>query len=157
MNREILLLEEQIKDAWEGEPWFGRSITELLSEIDESIAFRKPAGQHSIVELLWHMITWKSFTLNRLREDDTKSLNYFEQIDWRPLDHSDPSRWQEGLKEFRRVHNELITVLQQQKDERLSQMVPGKSYNFRKLLYGIIEHDIYHIGQIAYLKKMLER
>ena len=51
------MLEEQIKDAWEGEPWFGRSITELLSEIDESIAFRKPEGQHSIVELLWHMIT----------------------------------------------------------------------------------------------------
>lgn len=157
MNREILLLVERIKDAYQGEPWFGRSTKEILNEIDETIAFQKPNGQHSIVELLWHMITWREFTISRLREDKEKTLHYFEQNDWRQLDHSNKSLWKEGLKKFEQLHNELIEVIQKQKDEILSQKVNERKYDFRKLLFGILEHDIYHLGQIAYVKKMLQK
>lgn len=155
MNQEILLLSEKIKDAYQGDPWFGRSIKEILSEIDESIAFQKPNGQHSIIELLWHMITWREFILDRLHQTGRQSLEYFEQIDWREIDPSETSLWQQGLQRFNSLQNELVEVIQQQKDEILSQRVPDKKYDFRKLLYGIVEHDIYHTGQIAYVKKLL--
>jgi uncharacterized damage-inducible protein DinB len=157
MNREILLIAEQLKDAYEGEPWFGRSVKEILYEVDEAIVFEKPNGQHSILELLWHMITWKEFALSRLRNDDQKSIKYFEENDWRELDHSDKSLWKQGLQQFAKLHNELIEVIQQQKDEVLSQRVGDRKYDFRKLLYEITQHDIYHLGQIAYIKKMLEK
>jgi uncharacterized damage-inducible protein DinB len=157
MNREILLIAEQLKNAYQGEPWFGRSIKEILSEIDIAIVFEKPKGQHSILELLWHVITWKEFTLSRLRNDNGKSVQYFEKNDWRQLGHSDKTLWQQGLQEFSKLHNELIEVIQQQKDEILSQRVSDKNYDFRKLLYGVKEHDIYHLGQIAYIKKMLQK
>lgn len=157
MNREILLIAEQIKDAYEGEPWFGRSIKELLNEVDESMAFEKPNGQHSIVELLWHMITWKEFAISRFREDKEKTLQYFEQNDWRELDHSDKLLWKEGMGKFKQLHSELIEVIHQQKDDILSQRVNERKYDFRKLLYGILEHDIYHLGQIAYIKKLLQK
>ena len=62
MNREILLIAEQVKDVYNGEPWFGRSVHDILKETDEGIVFEKPATQHSILELLWHMITWKELT-----------------------------------------------------------------------------------------------
>jgi uncharacterized damage-inducible protein DinB len=157
MNREILLLAEQIKEAYEGEPWFGRSIKEIFSEIDESIAFEKPNGQHSIVELLWHMITWKEFTISRFHGDKEKSLHYFEKNDWIELDHSDKSLWIEGLKRFEQLHHELIGIIQQQQDAILSERVNERTYDFRKLLYGILEHDIYHVGQVAYVKKLLQK
>jgi hypothetical protein len=51
----------------------------------------------------------------------------------------------------------LIEIIQQQKDDILSQQVRDRNYDFRKLLYGIKEHDIYHLGQIAYIKKLLQR
>ncbi|HWJ25987.1 MAG TPA: DinB family protein [Flavisolibacter sp.] len=157
MNREILLIAEGIKDAYEGQPWFGRSVKEILNEIDESIVFEKPDGQHSILELLWHMITWKEFTINRIRNDNTTSVHYFEENDWRELDHSDKSLWQHGLQRLAKVQNELVEVVQQQKDDLLAQRVNERNYNFRKLIDGIKEHDIYHVGQIAYIKKMLEK
>ena len=157
MNREILLIAEGIKDAYEGQPWFGRSVKEILSEIDESIVFEKPNGQHSILELIWHMITWKEFTINRIRNDNTTSVHYFEENDWRELDHSDKSLWQHGLQRLAKVQNELVEVVQQQKDDLLAQRVNERNYNFRKLIDGIKEHDIYHVGQIAYIKKMLEK
>jgi uncharacterized damage-inducible protein DinB len=154
MNREILLIAEQLNEVYEREPWFGRSIKEILSEIDETIVFEKPNGQHSILELLWHMVTWKEFTLTRLRNDE-KPVAYFEKNDWRVLDHSDRTIWQQGLQQFAALHKELIDVIQRQKDEMLSQSTGDRQYDFRKLLYGIVQHDIYHLGQIAYIKKML--
>jgi uncharacterized damage-inducible protein DinB len=157
MNQEILQIAEQLRDAYEGEPWFGRSISSILNEIDEAIVFKKTADQHSILELLWHMITWKEFTLSRLRNDDELPIKYFEENDWRMLDHSDKALWQQGLQEFSKLHNELVEIIRQQNDELLFQRVRDRKYDFRKLLYGIVQHDIYHLGQIAYIKKMLTR
>jgi uncharacterized damage-inducible protein DinB len=103
------------------------------------------------------MITWKEFTLTRLQNDNQKSLRYFEENDWRELDHSNKTLWQQGLQQFKKLHNELIETIQRQKDELLPQQVGGRKYDFRKLLYGIVQHDIYHLGQIAYIKKMLQK
>jgi len=157
MNREILLIVEQLKDVYDGEPWFGKSVHDILKEIDEAIVFEKPGTQHSILELLWHMTTWKEFTISRLHNEDDKSVHFFESNDWRILDHSDKKLWQAGLERFAELHNELVELVQQQKDEILSEQVIGRKYNFRKLLYGIIQHDIYHLGQIAYIKKLLQK
>ena len=155
MNREILLITGQLKDVYKGDPWFGRSVEAILSEVDESVVFEKPNGQHSILELLWHMITWKEFTISRLRNSG-QSLSDFEKKDWRELDHTDKALWKDGIKRFSQLQNELVEVIQQQKDDVLTQKVGERNYDFRKLLYGIIEHDIYHLGQIAYIKKLLQ-
>ncbi|HEX2609302.1 MAG TPA: DinB family protein [Flavisolibacter sp.] len=155
MNTEILRIAEQAKDTYQGDPWFGRNMKELLSEIDERIAFDKPNDQHSILELLWHIITWKEFTITRLRDDATRKLYHFEELDWRELDHNDKSLWKKGLQRLAEVQNELVEVLQQQQDRILIEIVPERTYTFSKLLYGIVQHDIYHLGQIAYVKKMM--
>jgi uncharacterized damage-inducible protein DinB len=155
MEREMQFLTEQLKDAFEGDPWFGRSVKTLLSEVNEAIAFEKQNDQHSIVELLWHMINWREFTISRFKKD-AKGLHHFEVNDWKELDHSDKTLWQQGLQRLNQTQNELLEIIQTQKDEMLDQKVEERNYNFRKLLSGIIQHDIYHLGQIAYIKKMLE-
>ena len=157
MNSEISFLVSQMKDTYDGNPWYGRSIRELLNEVDESIAFQKTSGQHSIVELLWHMCTWKAFTISRLLENETKTVQQFEEEDWRVLDHSNQNLWKEGIAEFDRMHHELLHILGKQDDSILDNTVKGRDYNFRHLLNGIIQHDIYHAGQIAYVWKMLRR
>jgi hypothetical protein len=40
---------------------------------------------------------------------------------------------------------------------RLEEMVPGKEgahYTFYYMLQGVVQHELYHAGQIALLKKM---
>ena len=156
MNREILLIAEQLKDAYEGDPWYGRNIKSLLEEAGRVDVFQKPGGQHSILELLWHMILWREFTISRIRFDSSKPKEYFEENDWRKLDQNNPKLWKEGLRQFRLVQNELVEVLQQQTDGLLLKTVPDRNYNFRLLLYGIVQHDIYHTGQVAYVMKLLQ-
>lgn len=157
MNQEITLLIHQLNETFEGDPWFGRSVNAILNEVTEDIAFEKPAGQHSIVELVWHMITWKEFTINCLQPEQEKSLKDFEENDWRVLDHSDKSLFKNGIKKFQEAHKKLLEILNLQQDSLLEKNVPGRNYNFRKLLYGIVQHDIYHLGQVAYIKKILEK
>ena len=39
-------------------------------------------------------------------------------------------------------------------DQKLKEKVGGRNYDFFYLLHGIIHHDVYHLGQIAILKKL---
>ena len=157
MNTEILQIAEQLKDAYEGDPWFGRSIKSLLKDVEEDTVFEKPNGEHSIVELLWHIINWRAFTINRIREGDEVSLKFFEANDWRHLEHHDKSLWKKGLHKLNETQSELVAVIQHQQDSILDETVPGRNYSFKKMLYGIVQHDVYHAGQIAYLTKMLRK
>jgi uncharacterized damage-inducible protein DinB len=154
MNKETLLISEKMKEVYKGDPWYGKSAFILFGEIEERFVFEKPSGQHSILEILWHMINWQEFTLSRLRKEDRQPLHYFETNDWRDLDHGDKTLWAKGLARYREVHDELATLVAQQEDGLLSRKVDERNYDFRKLLYGILEHDIYHLGQIAYSNKM---
>lgn len=155
MNKEILAIVDQLKDSYQGDPWWGRNANTLLGEVDEKFAVEKPSGQHSILELVWHMINWKEFAISRLHEIDGKDLHYFESNDWRHLDHAHKSLWHQGVERLHYVHNELINLLEQQTDELLDKNVAERGYTYRKLFNGILQHDIYHLGQIAYIVKMV--
>ena len=51
---------------------------------------------------------------------------------------------------------ELITELEKREDDEfLEEIVPGREYDFYTMLHGILQHDLYHSGQISILKKSL--
>jgi len=155
MNSEIQFIISQLKELYNGEPWFGRPAVALLADVNENTAFQKPVGQHSIVELLWHMITWREFAVDRLQHSPQMTLHYFEEMDWRELDHNDISLWQQGLERLKETQDQLVALLIEKDDALLEEGVAERKYSFRKLLHGIIQHDIYHLGQIAYVHKLL--
>lgn len=156
MRKEIAILQDQLIDAYQGDPWFGRSATMLLTEVDEQTAFEKMRDQHNILELVWHMINWREFAIHCLTHSGEIQLEHFEKMDWRELDHTNHSLWQAGLKKLDETQENLIQILLQQDDAILDKNVPGRNYNYRKLVNGIIQHDIYHLGQIAYINKLLK-
>jgi uncharacterized damage-inducible protein DinB len=155
MQKEIDLLIEQLKDSYEGDPWFGRNARLLLGEVDAAMAIQKLNGQHSILELVWHMITWREFVIHFLKPAPDHSLSYFEALDWRDLDHNDAALWQQGLEGLEETQAELLTVLAEQDDAILEHRVRERNYNYRKLINGVIQHDIYHLGQIAHITKQI--
>ena len=156
MTSELQQIISLLTDTYAGDPWFGRPVQQLLSEVDEKTAYEKPNGQHSIVELIWHMITWREFTIDRL-QSSPRPMDYFEKNDWRKLNHSDKKLWQQGLDRLNDTQEELLSILKEKDDTILDHTVSERKYNFRKLLHGIIHHDIYHAGQIAYIRKMHNR
>jgi hypothetical protein len=59
------------------------------------------------------------------------------------------------VKQLKEAHEQIINLLRHKDDGFLSEMVDFRKYNFRFLLNGLIQHNIYHLGQIAYVKKLL--
>jgi hypothetical protein len=61
------------------------------------------------------------------------------------------------LAHVRAVHDELIAAVEAMPEAQLSEQVPGKPgahYNFYYMLQGLVQHELYHAGQIALLKKI---
>jgi uncharacterized damage-inducible protein DinB len=155
MNPTITDIITRLDNTLNGEPWFGRSAHSLLQEIDPDQVFRKTGNSgHSLADLLWHMINWAQFTLDRLEKKQEPDMAAFESLDWRTIDSKIHS-WEKGLKEFNAVCNKIITRLKTKEDAFLEEQVDYRSYNFQFLLNGLIEHTIYHLGQIAYVNKLL--
>ena len=87
-----------------GEPWFGRAVYTILDEIDPAIVHQKPnENSHSLLQLLYHMITWAEFTLKSIEKSGKEDINAIEQKDWREIDPTIHS-WQKGLAEFKNIN-----------------------------------------------------
>ena len=155
MNKELQSIIRNLQNTLEGEPWFGRPVYTILQEIDPTIVFKKPnENSHSLIDLLYHMITWADFTLRRIEGDTEMDMKASEDLDWRTIDPK-IHEWNKGLKEYKSIHTKIIEKLQDKDDDFLKQEVDYRKYNFRFLLNGLIQHNIYHLGQVAYLKKLL--
>jgi uncharacterized damage-inducible protein DinB len=155
MNKELKSIIANLERVNTGQPWYGRPVYEMLDEIDPAIVYKKPNKQHSLTELLYHMITWADFTLHRITGDKEKDMAAFEELDWREIDPKIHT-WEKGLMEFKDIHKKIIGLLNEKDDGFLKEIVDYRKYNFRFLLNGLIQHNIYHIGQVAYVKKLLQ-
>jgi len=145
----------RLENTVNGEPWFGRSALSLLKEVNPEGVFMKTGnGGHSIADLLWHMITWAQFTLDRLEKKQEKDMAAFESLDWRTIDPAIHS-WKNGIKEFTLIYGKISDLLKKKNDAFLEEKVDYRDYNVQFLLNGLIEHTIYHLGQIAYAQKQL--
>jgi uncharacterized damage-inducible protein DinB len=154
-NRETNHLASHLENTLNGEPWFGRSVFTLLSEVDASKAYKRPAGNsHSLADIVYHMITWASFTEKRLQRNREEDMAAFEKIDWRELDPN-VHTWENAIKELKTIHENIIRLIRENDDSFLDEKVDYREYNFRFLVTGLTEHNIYHLGQVAYLMKLL--
>lgn len=154
MNKEIQSIIRNFQDINSGEPWYGRSVFTLLDEVDTAKAGKKPTeAAHSVTELLHHMLIWAEFTLKRI-QGNKEDMDSFEKLDWRQIDPAIHT-WERGLAEFKTIHDKIIQLLKEKDDEFLKEKVDYRDYDFRYLLNGLIQHNIYHAGQITYINKYL--
>jgi uncharacterized damage-inducible protein DinB len=155
MNKEIQSIIKNFETTLSGQPWFGRAVYEILQEVDEAKANIKPNGSdHSMIVLLWHMNTWAEFVLGSLENKTAEEMKAIEANDWREIDPKIHT-WKKGLEQLKSTHTKIIEILSDKEDSFLSEIVPTRKFNFRFMLNGLIQHNIYHLGQVAFVKKML--
>lgn len=155
MNKELSAIISNLEEVLTGTPWYGRSVYAIVEEVDPTTVYKKPCEDgHSLIELLYHTTNWAEFVLEAVKGNKDKSVQYFEENDWRTIHPADDT-WEKGLQQLKKVHRELISLLKTKDDSLLDQVVGGRKYNFRNMLNGLIQHNIYHLGQIAYVNKFI--
>jgi uncharacterized damage-inducible protein DinB len=157
---EVARLVDQLDRAFDGDPWFGSSIVSVLDRVTAEQAEAHPVpGAHSIWELVLHMTGWKREVLARFRGATAGEPS---DGDWPSPNTSDPLGWSNAVGELRRTHQELTAALHGATDDQLDAPVRdardrplGTGMTQWQTLQGILQHDIYHLGQIALLKRAL--
>ncbi|MEO8406538.1 MAG: DinB family protein, partial [Chitinophagaceae bacterium] len=136
MDKELQSIIKDLQTVINGEPWFGRAVYELLEEIDPAHVADHPGNSgHSLLELLYHMITWTEFTVKRLEESKDMNAAETEKLDWRTINPAIHT-WKKGVAAFRTANDQIIELLGKKNDSLLDEKVDYRTYDFRTLLHG---------------------
>jgi uncharacterized damage-inducible protein DinB len=150
---EAALIADQLRRAFDGDAWHGPALLELLEDVDAVAAAAKPISDvHSIWELVLHIAAWDGAALSRLagKKAQLKGTQNFPLVP-KPTEVT----WREAIDRTKRTHDALVKTVAVLPDSRLRDRVPGKRYDFYHMLHGVAQHELYHAGQIAILKKAL--
>ncbi len=148
---EIERIYDQLNRAYKGGAWHGPSLSELLSDITFEKASRKPLpNSHSIWEIVLHISAWKKESRRRIEGEFT---DIPQAQDWPAAEELTTASWAETLKTLEVRQEKLLEAISKLKDEDLEKNAAGQSYSIYFMLHGIVQHDLYHAGQIAILKK----
>ena len=123
--------------------------------MDAATAAARPLPNvHSIWELVLHVAVWDDAACRRLDGEKCQPDGYGEFSCWfpNPLE----AAWRKAVAHAKRTHDALVKTVAALPESRLRERVPGKRYDFYFMLHGIAQHELYHAGQIAILKKARE-
>ncbi len=149
---EISRIADQLKRAFEGDAWHGPAVLEVLEGVSARAAASKPvAGAHSIWELVLHIAAWDGAIRRRM---EGQALQLSPEQDFPPVKDTSDAAWRSAVHSLKQNHSELIAALLAMPDYRLTATVPGKDYDFYHMLHGAAQHELYHAGQIALLRKV---
>ena len=154
-NTEISRIVNMLQNAYDGAAWHGASIMEILNSISADQAFHESKHIHRICELVHHIIAWRNFAIKRLEGDHTYEVSQNEN--WKEFNSGDDRSWNDIKHELNESQKKLINVLEITYDDRLSEEVEGKAYNYYTLVHGVIQHDLYHLGEIALLAREFKK
>ena len=135
-----------VERVYDGKSWHGPCIKEVLKDLDDTTAKKKLGNSHSILQLVLHMVAWRTFVTRRLLGDST-----FELTDAQNFPQE--TNWASALGVLEKSQQELKKAIATLEANQLHEIVADRKYDFFILLHGIIHHDIYHIGQIQLIKK----
>ncbi len=130
--------------------WYGPSLAELIAQIPmELSATPSVPGAHSIAELLQHLLLWNERVRNT--SDSHPMPRWQPEKEWA----EPPIPWNELVSRWSESRELLEEKIRNFPLEDLANQVPGRDYPYETLLSGIVEHAIYHSGQIAMVLSML--
>lgn len=142
----------QLKCAQEGEAWHGPSLRELLNGVTaEQAAARTVPNAHSIWELVNHIIAWEQIVGRRLEGEALVDIP--DEMNFPPVNDASEAAWQATLQSLAGSNRSLRESIKRIDDAKLEETAPGTNYSNYFMLHGVIQHDLYHAGQIALLKK----
>ncbi len=134
-----------------GSAWHGDPMWQVLSGISAETAAARPLpGVHTIWEIVMHMIFWEEVAAERLAG---RRAGLVEERNFPPMPQPTDEKWRKTLDELRVSNDKFRTVLAKLDATKLDALSAAGKRTFYDEAHGLIEHHVYHLGQIALLKK----
>lgn len=146
-------LADQLERAFQGGAWHGPAVMELLSAVDAPLARWHPGPKtHSIAAIVGHLTYW----LEEVRWQLLGGARPAEPgPDW-GLDPDSEAAWLALRDALEEAHVQLRAAVLAFPESRLDEVRSGADTTIRGLLLGTLQHNAYHAGQIALVRKLAE-
>jgi uncharacterized damage-inducible protein DinB len=153
---------EQLKHDLEtvlwGDAWYGPSIYNTIEKVSFETAYEKPPGSvHNIAGLVLHMLSWTEEVMDRM---NGMAAQMPSSGNFPDPGAPDEQKWQNYVNDLKLVNVNLLGVIQNFPNEQWDELINDTRENkpkvtYKGLIYGFIQHQVYHAGQIALLTRII--
>ena len=134
-----------------GDAWHGDSVWRVLDGTSAATAAARPIKQaHSIWEIVAHMTFWEGVVIDRLHG---RRAGLVEELNFPPIPTVTEENWRKTLDAFRDSNRQFREALSGLDPAKLDELTAAGKRTYYGEAHGILEHHVYHLGQIALLKK----
>lgn len=151
---EIDRILDQMDRAFSGDAWHGPPLKSLIDGLlAEDASKHVVESAHSVWEIVLHITAWNTIVR---REIMGEALSITSEQDWPPVWEVSEAAWSRAVENLVEAHSRLRAAVRDLRDEQLDDKPSKRTDNSRYvMLHGVVQHDLYHAGQIAVLKKAL--
>ncbi|MGN6177685.1 MAG: DinB family protein [Mucilaginibacter sp.] len=152
-------LVQSLTNVLSGNAWYGPNIYSLLEQVSFEAAYEKPPGSaHNIAEIVLHMIAWTEEVMDRM---NGLTPGIPSSGDWPPTGAPDEQKWQNYVNDLKLVNVNLQGIIQNFPPEKWGEIIPDErepkvDFTYAELIEGLIQHYVYHSGQIALLLRIAQ-
>jgi len=148
---EINRILKHYDDVLSGDAWHGDAVWDVLENVSGTTAAARPVkGAHTIWEIVAHMIFWEGVVVRRLAGERAGMV---EELNFATPENLNEEAWQETLRGFRASNESFREALRKLSPDQLDELSAARKRTFYEEAHGVIEHHVYHLGQISLLKK----
>jgi uncharacterized damage-inducible protein DinB len=149
-TKELFL--DQFDACYDTENWFV-PLTEALEGLTaEQVNWNDGSSNHSILQLVHHLIFWNERYLFRFKK---MPLPEMEKSDNDPTFEIDLKDWDKTLEKLNEVFTGLREAFKNASEEKLnSSPFEDSDDPWYSVIANINIHNAYHIGQIVFIRKL---
>jgi uncharacterized damage-inducible protein DinB len=151
-------LQQELEKVLSGRPWYGTGIYDTIGKVSFEAAYEKPPGSvHNIAEIVLHMVAWTEEVMDRM---NGMTAGVPSSGDWPETGKPDEQKWQNYVDDLKLVNVNLIGIIQNFPEEQWDEPIDDQRgdrpvVTYEALINGLIQHHIYHAGQIALLNRII--
>jgi len=147
-KKEVKQLHKEFNNAYYGPAWHGDHTKRVLERLTENDSQKRVGESHTIMELILHIINWRHYVINCIlckpAWEQSQLENFTAGIDNPTLEVA--------LKELESTQDQLTRMIQTLTDETLKDLVDTHWFTYKEIIHGLINHDLYHLGQINMIR-----
>ena len=145
----------QFNQLFNGDPWLDETFAKKLDSLTSEQAFiQAPGNNHSVAEVVSHVIEWRKEVIRRLAENSSeRRLTGESGENWKSLEQLQRIGWQQLYSNLKQTQQELVNLLETKGDHFLDEQLADTEFDKEYFLAGILHHDLYHLGQIGLILK----
>jgi hypothetical protein len=146
---EIERIARMFRQTFEGKPYYGPSVLGALVGVTAEVAAQKPVRDaHSIWEIVLHLVVELQYALEVVEGTAGPYGGTWPQVV-----ATTEAAWEEAVAELKSANRALVRAIRKFDDSILEQKPVHVRGPFYTMLHGTMQHNIYHAGQIAILKR----